>query len=86
MADAGTGAGTVLLVLGALAIVVGLVLLIFGPGLIEGGTEETFGGDQETTDKGRAIQTVGWVVGGSGAVLILVGTGVLVAGRRSGTT
>ncbi len=86
MANAGTGAGTVLLVVGALAMVIGLVLLLFGPGLIDGGTEDSFGGGTETTEKGRAIQMVGWAVGGSGAVLILVGTGVLVAGRRSGTS
>lgn len=83
MANAGMGAGTVLLVIGGLALVVGLVLLLFGPGLVEGGTQEDFSGDEEVSDKGRAIQMVGWVVGGIGVVLVLVGTGVLVAGRRS---
>jgi hypothetical protein len=86
MATNGSGAGTVMLVLGGLAVTVGLVLFILGPGLIEGGTEESLSGDEEVSHTGRTIQAVGGVVGGVGVVLILVGTGVLVAGRRGATT
>lgn len=75
-----------LTVLGAIGLLVGVLFVTMGPDLIEGGYEEqedAFGPDERrVSDTGQQVRTTGWVVGGIGALLLLMGAGFYVGGRR----